>query len=106
MADGINSDAFFRIAALAAVAPPEGTTRTRNFAAARKVLGVYTRQVVESAKEDARAPSGSALGEEGACPLRADEPRDGLPDGTAFELAPQRGERLIQVPRVLGGATS
>jgi hypothetical protein len=106
VADGINSDAFFRTAALAAVAPPEGTTRTRNFAAARKVLGAYTRQVVESARDSADTPSGTALPEEAACPLRADEPREGLPDGKAFELAPQRGERLIQVPRVLGGGAS
>lgn len=106
MADGINSDEFFRVAALASVAPPEGETRTRNFRAARKVLGTYTLQVVETARSEGGARSGDSSGEEAACPLRADEPRAGLPDGKAFELAPEKGERLIQVPRVLGGGAS
>ncbi|MCY4628790.1 MAG: hypothetical protein OXE58_14660 [Acidobacteria bacterium] len=106
VADGINSDEFFRVAALASVAPPEGEIRTRNFRAARKVLGTYTLQVVETARSEGDARPGDSAGEEAACPLRPDEPRDGLPDGKAFELAPERGERFIQVPRVLGGASS
>lgn len=106
MADGINSDEFFRVAALASVAPPEGEIRTRNFRAARKVLGTYTLRVVETARSEGDARSGDPSGEEAACPLRPDEPREGLPDGKAFELAPERGERLIQVPRVLGGGSS
>ena len=105
MADGIKSDEFFRIAALASVAPPEGETRTRNLLAARKVLGTYTLQVVETARGDAQAQPGGSSGEGTACPLRPDEPRDGLPDGKAFELAPERGERFVQVPRVLGGGS-
>ena len=105
MADGIKSDEFFRIAALAALAPPEGETRTRNLRAARKVLGTYTLQVVETARGDAEAQPGSPAGEGPACPLRPDEPRDGLPDGKAFELAPERGAHFVQVPRVLGGGS-
>lgn len=106
MADGINSDEFFRVAALASVAPPEGEIRSRNFRAARTVLGNYTLQVVETARSEGDARSGHSSGEGTACPLRPDEPRDGLPDGAAFELAPERGQRLIQVPRVLGGGSS
>ncbi|MDE2711374.1 MAG: hypothetical protein OXI65_06390 [Acidobacteriota bacterium] len=105
MADGINSDEFFRVAALASVAPPEGEIRTRNFRAARKVLGTYTLQVVETARSEGDVRPGDASGEEAACPLRPDEPREGLPGGKAFELAPERGERLIHVPRVLGGGS-
>lgn len=105
MADGIESDEFFRIAALASVAPPEGETRTRNLLAARKVLGTYALRVVETARGDAEAQPGGASGEGAACPLRPDEPRDGLPDGKALELAPERGERFVQVPRVLGGGS-
>ena len=105
MADGIKSDEFFRVAALASVAPPEGEIRTRNLLAARKVLGTYTLQVVETARSDAEARPGDSSGEGPTCPLRPDEPRDGLPDGQAFELAPERGERFVQVPRVLGGGS-
>ena len=105
MADGIKSDEFFRIAALASVAPPEGETRTRNLLAARKVLGTYAQQVVQTARTDAGAQPGALSREGRACPLRPDEPRDGLPDGRAFELAPERGERFVQVPRVLGGGS-
>lgn len=105
MADGINSDEFFRVAALASVAPPEGEIRTRNFRAARKVLGTYTLQVVETARSEGDPQSGDSSAGEAACPLRPDEPREGLPDGAAFELAPQRGERFVQVPRVLGGGS-
>lgn len=105
MADGIKSDEFFRIAALASVAPPEGETRTRNLLAARKVLGTYTSRVVETARSEPEAQPGGSSGEGAACPLRPDEPRDGFPDGKAFELAPERGERFVQVPRVLGGGS-
>lgn len=105
MTDGIKSDEFFRIAALASVAPPEGETRTRNLLAARKVLGTYTSRVVETARSEPGAQPGGPSGEDAACPLRPDKPRDGLPDGTAFELAPERGERFVQVPRVLGGGS-
>ncbi|MDE2972549.1 MAG: hypothetical protein OXU35_09615 [Acidobacteriota bacterium] len=105
MADGINSDEFFRVAALASVAPPAGEVRTRNFRAARKVLGTYTLQVVETARSEVETQSGDSSAGEGACPLRPDEPREGLPDGAAFELAPERGERFVQVPRVLGGGS-
>lgn len=105
MADGINSDEFFRVAALASVAPPEGKIRTRNFQAARKVLGTYTLQVVETARSEGDPQSGDSSAREAACPLRPDEPREGLPDGAAFELAPERGERFVQVPRVLGGGS-
>ena len=105
MADGIESDEFFRIAALASVAPPEGETRTRNLVAARKVLGTYTQRVVETARRDAQVRPGVSPGETAACRLRPDEPEDGFPEGAVFELAPERGERLIQVPRVLGGGS-
>ncbi len=105
MADGIESDEFFRIAALASVAPPEGETRTRNLLAARKVLGTYTSRVVETARREPEAQPGGSSGDGAACPLRPDEPREGLPDGKAFELAPERGERFVQVPQVLGGGS-
>ena len=105
MADGIESDGFFRIAALASVEPPEGETRNRNLLAARKVLGTYTLQVVETASRDTPPEPGETSGEGAACPLRPDEPRAGLPDGKALELAPECGERFVQVPRVLGGGS-
>lgn len=105
MADGIESDEFFRIAILASVAPPEGETRTRNLQAARKVLGTYTSRVVETARSEPGAQPGGSSGEGAACALRPDEPRDGFPDGKAFELAPERAKRFVQVPRVLGGGS-
>ena len=105
MADGIKSDEFFRIAALASVTPPGGETRTRNLLAARKVLGTYASRVVETARSEPEAQPGGSSGEDAACPLRPDEPRDGFPDGKAFELAPERGKRFIQVPQVLGGGS-
>lgn len=105
VADGIKSDEFFRIAALAAVAPPDGETRTRNLLAARKVLGTYTLRVVETARSDTDAQPGGPSREDAACPLRSDEPQDGLADGRAFELAPEHGERFVRVPRVLGGGS-
>ena len=39
---------------------------------------------------------------EAARVLREDEPRDGLPRETAFEQAPEAGDGLFRVPRVLG----
>ena len=106
MADGINSDEFFRIAALASVAPPEGELRTRNFRAARKVLGTYALQVVETARREGDTRSGDSSGETPPCPLRPDRPGHGLSEGAAIELAPEKGQRLIHVPRVLGGGSS
>ena len=104
MPDQSEGGELARMAALASVAPPAGATSKRNFRAARKVLGIYTVEVVETARGDAPVPDGSDT--EASCPLRPDEPGAGFPDGTALELAPEQGERLVQVPRVLGGGPS
>ncbi len=102
----MSTDEFAQLAALARLAPPDGEARTRTFAAARKVLGTYTLQVVETARTgEGRSPQDSSS-EESPCPLRADEPRNGFPEETALELAPERGERLVQVPQVLGGGAA
>lgn len=93
--------AFLRMTELAAVSAPEGDAETRAVLSARKVLGAYTREVVQLAQgqegDSLADPDPSAT----ACPLRADEPTEGLPAGDALELAPERGNRLLHVPRVL-----
>lgn len=93
--------AFLRMTELASVAGPVGEAETRAVLAARKVLGAYTREVVELAQDGQRDPAADPTGPGTACPLRTDEPTEGLPEGTALELAPERGNRLLHVPRVL-----
>lgn len=86
---------------LASVAAPEGEAETRAVLSARKVLGAFTREVVELAEGQERDPSSGSARPDAPCPLRADEPLEGLPEGEALELAPERGNRLLHVPRVL-----
>ena len=93
--------AFLRMTELASVSAPEGEAETRAVLSARKVLGAYAQEVVELAQGRERDASSDLAQPATACPLRADEPAEGLADGAALELAPERGHRLLQVPRVL-----
>lgn len=86
---------------LASVSAPEGEAETRAVLSARKVLGAYAQEVVELAQGQERNASSDPAQPAAACPLRADEPSEGLPDGAALELAPERGSCLLHVPRVL-----
>lgn len=85
---------FAQLAALAALAEPGDPEERDTYEWASRMLG-------EFAGEVERGAGGSALGTAPPCPLRADETRAGLPDGAVLDAAPETGERLILVPRIL-----
>lgn len=99
--DEMSDRAFLRMTELASVAAPEGEAETRAVLAARKVLGAYTEEVVELARDREHESSPASTPADASCPLRADERREGLPEGAALGLAPEEGARLLLVPRVL-----
>ena len=103
MSSAMSDRAFLRVTALAAVEAPEGEAEERAVTAARKVLGVYGKKVVGIAREREAPPASGTAGSPARSPLRQDEPRPGLAEGAALELAPERATRLVLAPRVLPG---
>ena len=92
---------FLRIAELSSIAPPESGAKMQKFLAAREVLWGYALRVIRLAEnQSGNSPPGLGPAAK-VCPLRSDEPRDGLAEGEAFDLAPEEGNRFIRVPRVL-----
>ena len=111
----MDENEFLGIAELASLAVPQDPKDREAFWKARTVLRAFARRVTRMS-EATRTPSGSPLAGsplagsplagspltgQAPCPLRPDDPRGGLPEGAAFEIAPETGERLIQVPRIL-----
>ena len=96
----MDENEFLGIAELASLAVPHDPKDREAFSKARTVLRAFSRRVTRMS-EAGRTPSGSQAAGKASCPLRPDEPKGGLPEGAAFEIAPESGERLIQVPRVL-----
>ncbi len=98
----MNKAEFLEIAGLVALRFPEDPRERDAMLQARLMLRVFASRVHG---DDAPA-SGEAVGGEAAdapvpCRLRADDPQDGLADDAVFALAPEHGDRLVLVPRVL-----
>lgn len=91
----MNESEFLRIAELARLGMPEEPEERDAFLRARRMLRVFSSQVTRI------SGVGSAGDPAPPCRLRADEPRPGLPEGAVFEAAPESGDRLVRVPRVL-----
>lgn len=88
---------LLRIAELAGLGAPEDAAERDAFLRAREMLRAFAAEVTRRPAARTRgAPAAQA-----ACPLRGDEPRTGLPKDAVFGIAPESGERLVQVPRVL-----
>ena len=98
--DEMDENEFLGIAELAALAVPQDPEDRDAFWKARAVLRNFARRVTRMSSAPGTPPPGAARGE-AVCPLRPDDPAGGLPEGAAFEIAPETGERLIQVPRIL-----
>ncbi len=96
----MDENEFLGIAELASLAVPHDPKDREAFWQARTVLRAFARRVTRMS-DATRTPSGSPRAGQASCPLRPDDPKGGLPEGAAFEIAPETGERLIQVPRVL-----
>ena len=106
----MDENEFLGIAELASLAVPQDPKDREAFWKARTVLRAFARRVTrmsEATRTASGSPlAGSPLAEnpltgQAPCPLRPDDPKGGLPEGAAFEIAPETGARLIQVPRVL-----
>ena len=106
----MDENEFLGIAELASLAVPQDPKDREAFWKARTVLRAFARRVTrmsEATRTASGSPlagsplAGSPLTSQAPCPLRPDDPKGGLPEGAAFEIAPETGARLIQVPRVL-----
>ncbi len=111
----MDENEFLGIAELASLAVPRDPKDREAFWKARTVLRAFARRVTrmsEATRTASGSPlagsplagsplAGSPLTGQAPCPLRPDDPNGGLPEGAAFEIAPETGARLIQVPRVL-----
>ena len=121
----MDENEFLGIAELASLAVPQDPKDREAFWKARTLLRAFARRVTrmsEATRTASGSPlagsplagsplagsplagsplAGSPLTGQAPCPLRPDDPKGGLPEGAAFEIAPETGARLIQVPRVL-----
>ncbi len=101
----MDENEFLGIAELASLAVPQDPKDREAFWKARILLRAFARRVTrmsEATRTASGSPlAGSPLTSQAPCPLRPDDPKGGLPEGAAFEIAPETGARLIQVPRVL-----
>lgn len=84
---------FAQLAALAALAEPRDAEERDACERAGQLLGEFGGEVERGDAGDSRAVP--------PCPLRADETEAGLPGSAALDAAPESGEGLILVPRVL-----
>ena len=87
---------FSQLVALAALAVPADPEERDAFAKASELLDEFGGQV----ERDPASGGASAHARAGA-PLRPDEPRGCLPEGAVLAAAPESGERLVLVPRIL-----
>ena len=93
---------FLRIAELAALRMPDDPAETESLLRARMMLRTFASRVSGGAAATGPpAPDGGPAEARPPCRLRADEPGGGLPEGAVAAAAPEHGDRLVQVPRVL-----